>query len=167
MTPLLFNTTATQKFKKKIKNKSDHSKRLVALQSFQAWFEDSQALSRIINLERMDRTGEESIFNELTYMIKRVYTILKNIVDFYSIYHLSYHRNLRAKRKMLFSSRTTSWLRVLMKRRALFWTISPASGPGSSCKLPARNSQVTQTRCTLIMLGDCAQFPCDAFTSGR
>ena len=47
---------------------------------------------------------------------------------------------------MLSSSRTMSWLRVLMKRRVLFWTISPASGPGSSCKLPARNSQATLTR---------------------
>ena len=52
----------------------------------------------------MDRTGEENIFNELTYMTKRVYTILKKheyIVDIYTINHLS-KESARQKKNALF-----------------------------------------------------------------
>ena len=39
--------------------------------SFLAWFGDSQALERIIKLERMGVT-DEKIVMEITYMVKKV-----------------------------------------------------------------------------------------------
>ena len=44
----------------------------LALGSFLAWFEGSQALDRIINMERKNKTNEDIVTTELVYMIKRV-----------------------------------------------------------------------------------------------
>jgi hypothetical protein len=48
----------------------------LALGSFLAWFEGSQALDRVINLERKPNTNDDSITTELVYMVKRVTKII-------------------------------------------------------------------------------------------
>ena len=48
----------------------------LALSAFLAWFEGSQALDRIINLEKLKHTSEETITTEMVYMVKRVTIIV-------------------------------------------------------------------------------------------
>ena len=42
------------------------------MESFLRWFEDSQALDRVVKLERQKRSKEDVVSKELFYMIKRV-----------------------------------------------------------------------------------------------
>ena len=42
------------------------------MESFLRWFEDSQALERVVKLERQNRSKEDVVSKELFYMIKRV-----------------------------------------------------------------------------------------------
>ena len=80
--------SAAGKFKKKRYQEENHKRKVenwdskrvwcynfwskAALDSFLDWFEDSQALERIVNMERKNKTKEDVVSREMFYMIKRV-----------------------------------------------------------------------------------------------
>lgn len=68
--------TAAGKFKKR-RHKTDKSSKQT-MGAFLAWFGDSQALERIIKLERMG-VPDEKIIMEITYMVKKVR--LRSVID--------------------------------------------------------------------------------------
>ena len=63
--------TAAGKFKKR-RYKEENQKKSSALNYFLTWFDHSQALERIINIERNRKRFKEDISSELIYMTKRV-----------------------------------------------------------------------------------------------
>ena len=42
------------------------------MESFLSWFEDSQALERVMKLQRQNKSKEDVVSTEIFYMIKRV-----------------------------------------------------------------------------------------------
>ena len=65
---------AASKFKKR-RNKDENNKKHVALQSFYSWFEDSQALDRILNMVKNRKLNDEALITEIIYLTKRVKNI--------------------------------------------------------------------------------------------
>ena len=65
---------AASKFKKR-RNKDENNKKHVALQSFYSWFEDSQALDRILNMVKNRKLNDEALITEIIYLTKRVINI--------------------------------------------------------------------------------------------
>ena len=77
--------SAAGKFKKRRYQEENHKRKVTkekkkpfinnskaALESFLVWFEDSQALERVINMERQKRSRDDVVSREVYYMIKRV-----------------------------------------------------------------------------------------------
>ena len=62
---------AAGKFKKR-RNKDENNKKHVALQHFYSWFEDSQALERLMNMVRKRKLHDDALITEITYLTKRV-----------------------------------------------------------------------------------------------
>lgn len=70
--------TAAGKFKKR-RYKEENQKKSAALNFFLTWFDQSQALERIIYMERNKRRFKEDVSSELVYMTKRVKDNAKNL----------------------------------------------------------------------------------------
>lgn len=70
--------TAAGKFKKR-RYKEENQKKSAALNFFLTWFDQSQALERIIYMERNKRRFKEDVSSELVYMTKRVMDNAKNL----------------------------------------------------------------------------------------
>ena len=81
--------SAAGKFKKRRYQEENHKRKVTkekkkpfinnskaALESFLVWFEDSQALERVINMERQKRSRDDVVSREVYYMIKRVTWII-------------------------------------------------------------------------------------------
>ena len=62
---------AASKFKKR-RNKDENNKKHIALQHFYTWFEDSQALDRILNMVKKRKLQDEALVTEIVYLTKRV-----------------------------------------------------------------------------------------------
>ena len=62
---------AASKFKKR-RNKDENSKKHTALQNFYNWFEDSQALDRILNMVKKRKLQDDALVTEIVYLTKRV-----------------------------------------------------------------------------------------------
>ena len=62
---------AASKFKKR-RNKEENNKKHTALQSFYNWFEDSQALDRILNMVKKRKLQDDALVTEIVYLTKRV-----------------------------------------------------------------------------------------------
>ena len=62
---------AASKFKKR-RNKDENNKKHTALQSFYNWFEDSQALDRILNMVKRRKLQDDALVTEIVYLTKRV-----------------------------------------------------------------------------------------------
>ena len=101
----------------------------LALSAFLAWFEGSQALDRIINLEKLKHTSEETITTEMVYMVKRVTPIF-----FYRDLKLPKFRNQPGRERLLATSAKPTW-KILTNQPQQFWIILDILRSGLGSKL--------------------------------
>ena len=110
--------TAAGKFKKR-RHKEDNLNKRSALTSFLNWFDGSQALERIINIERAKFKGrrkfKEDTTTELVYMIKRV----KVVDDVFEIFLIV----CRSQQDRRSCQRLWKCLMRLMKLPLLSWSL--------------------------------------------